>query len=225
MKIIVVAILFLSIGATSLRVTIEDDELVDLSEIGLTLQLPSTWQPNGQLVKTTAADYHRHVYSKPYEKPDSLRVVAGFAGFAAFSVDSTLLPSANAYSSHEMRIEMFSYYGWYKRWLWSQGKSKFRESPEEYFEHRMSDLQGNPQYVWVEHEILGDSDPRKVIEGAFAIEYEWQPKASPIEVKGQQYYVVVGERCYRFQIEGSSLHFEENRPLYEDILRQLQYLE
>ena len=197
---------------------------VDLSQIGMKVDLPSSWAPNGSMIKTTVGEFHRQVYEKVYTKPDSNRVIVGSIGYSAFSVDSTLLPDLAAYQAHEFKIEMYGYYGWYKRWLWSQGKRQFRESYEVFFLDRMSDLQGNPTYEWIEYEVLKNSDPRKAIKDAFAVEFKWRPKSTEIEMQAQLYYLTEGARCYRIQVGGTHLNFEENRDTYAEVMRSIGFI-
>ena len=198
---------------------------VDLSEIGMTVEIPESWSPNGSMIQTTAGEFYRQVYEKTYSKPDSNRIVVGSMGYSAYAIDSTMLPDLAAYQSHQFNIEMYGYYGWYKRWLWAQGKRQFSESYDVFFLERLSDLQGNPTYEWLEHEVLADSDARKVLKDAFAIEFKWKPKNSEVAMQAQLYYIVEGPRCFRIQIGGTQLNFDENRATYEEVLGSIGFLE
>ena len=209
-------------ASTMLQPGVEETERIELDEIRVSFELPAQWNPNGAMIKTTVGQFKQQTTGAPYEKPDRNDVAAGVIGYTSFSVDSTLLPAAEAYEFHELGIEMYGYYDWYQRWLWSQGKRKLTESAEAYFEERMKDLQGTPKYEWLDVEMLPQGDTRKVIEDAYAFEYAWQPTGTEIPMKGQIYFVVSGNRCYRLRIEGVQQHFEKHIPMYNGILQSME---
>jgi hypothetical protein len=128
-------------------------------------------------------------------------------------VDSTKLPSPSAYNAHLLTVQPHGYLGWYSRWLWSQGKKSLWEP----FPAKEGKV------VWLEQEELDASDNRNVIEDAFALEYVMRPESAEVDLQGQIYYVVRGARCYRIAIEGAREYYEENRSLYESVLRSIEF--
>lgn len=198
---------------------------IDLSEIGLHMKIPETWESNGAMIKRTLGEYHREVLEEPYQKSDSSKLLIGYAGFSGLEVDSTLLPDASAYASHQLNVEMHGHYGWYRRWLWSQGKRRFRESFRDFFEERIDGTMGYTGFEQLELEELDESDPRMIINDAFAFEYEWRPESIDVTFKGQMYFIVKGDRAYRLQVEGVGRYYEQHRPTYDEVLRSIEFVE
>lgn len=204
------------IGSTQINSTQPNPtQRLEYEDLGIVLEIPDTWENTFYDMLTKRGKYAQ--MGEKYEGADSLSIMQAFLHFQELEVDSTLLPAVEAYDFHNLSIKINGSYGWYDRWLWSQGKTSL-------FEHftTLTGMAEAEEFTVINEEVLSGDDGRKIIKEAYAIEYEYKKKEAQAASKGQIYWVVRGERCYRIQLEGVSLHYEENRQMYEAVLASMQ---
>ncbi len=208
-----VILLLISVGIVGSIGSTETKE-VDHSDIGISLEIPVSWDSTYYNMLTKQGYYG--TMGKAYEEPDSNDIHVAFLSYQEIEIDSTLLPAAEAFDFHSLNIRMFGYHGWYKRWLWSQGKASLMSQSSAFSEKKVE------EFVSSNEEVLADDDPRKIIKDAHAIEYEFKKAPPHVGSKGQIYWFVRNERCYRIAIEGVSTYYEENRAMYNDVLAKMK---
>ena len=92
----------------------------DYSKIGLTFIVPVTWEHDGLITTSKAAFIEQ--FGWIYDKPDAHDLWSAVGSFTSITVDSTRIPSDDAFAMHKMTIFVNRAHTLYRRWLCLQRK-------------------------------------------------------------------------------------------------------
>ncbi|MFK7848826.1 MAG: hypothetical protein AB8G77_26300 [Rhodothermales bacterium] len=181
----------------------------DYRKIGLSISVPAHWLHDG-LTTTTKAEFIKK-FGWHYDKPDANDIWNAVGSFSSIEVDSTRLPSDDAYSMHRLTIFVNRANTLYKQWLCRFGRANLWQAKP---------LINEANTLTSERKIGPFEQPAGIARG-FGKSYEYTSNEPGLPTLGHTFYFVHQERCFEINIESSTTEAATNESLHQDILNKI----
>ena len=182
----------------------------DYGEIGLTFDVPATWEHDGLRTTTKAAFIKQ--FGWIYDKPDANDIWSAVGSFSSITVDSTLFPSDTAFEMHKMTVFVNRAHTLYRRWLCLQRKASFLEDKPLI----------NGGYALIREDRVRSFDLPRSLSDVSGTSYQYYSGHIDLLTQGHVFTFVHQEKCYEIRIESTTADPANNIQLHEQILRSLE---
>ncbi len=181
-------------------------QVSDYAAIGLSFSVPESWHHDG--LQTTSKAAFIKQFGWIYDKPDKDAIWNAVGRFSSMEIDSTLLPSAEAYTLHNLTIFVNRANTLYKQWLCRQ--------------HRLNLFQTKPLVKedarLMSQEKMASVDLPDGLSRAHGQSYQYQLYQSQLQTLGHVFAFVHQARCFEVKIESTSASIDSQSALHQHIL-------